>query len=774
MKAVKIYVTGVVQGVGFRPFIRRIAHLADVSGYVKNLGGGEVEIHVEANDEAKIELFFKLFKEKRPPSARMDCVKSIEVNPLGIQGFRILESSGERLLASEIPQDLAMCEECLKEILNPHSRWYKYPFNSCAWCGPRYSMIYKLPYDRENTAMRDFPLCDECLGEYDDLWNERRHHAQGISCPRCGPSVFLLDRGLERVEVDDPVREAAKLINDGMIIAVKGVGGYHIACLASDDEVVFELRKRKGRPRKPFAIMALNLEVAERLVEIPKEFLELFTSFIKPIIILPKKEGCPVSDYVAPSLRSLGIMLAYTPLHYLLLMESRDKFMVMTSGNVHGDPMISDESRLKELTSIVDYILAHNRRIVHRVDDSVVRSTHGGTVILRYGRGYAPRILKLKHVLRKPVIAFGGDLETNGAVGFDDNVILAPYSGDMDSPRVLEEHISNIEFLTSCYGLKERNPVVAADLHPAYHSRRAAERYASSNDFELKLVQHHLAHFASIMAEIGHDPEEPAVGIAIDGAGYGLDGAIWGGEILAWLDGVFERVGFLDYSLMPGGDLASYRPARMLMSILSKFMSLEEVESYVYRHGLLKGLKHGMRELKAVLAQIKQGKGPVTSSTGRFLDSISALLNLCLERTYEGEPAIMLEEASHGGALIVRSSDDFISKKGDAHLVMTGGIMKALVENLDNNSRRDLAYTAQYLLGECLGIIAAEKAQELGVKAIYVSGGAAVNHVILSAIEHASRLKVHVNRMIPAGDGGVAVGQVYLAGLLGAEKLFEK
>jgi len=770
MKALRIYVTGMVQGVGFRPFVRRIAKITGVRGYVRNLGGGEVEIFVESEEEDRVGEFLRLLRERHPSPAKLEIVKIEEVKPSSFKDFIILESSSERIIASEIPRDLAACEHCLGEVVNPASRWYRYPFNSCAWCGPRYSMIYRPPYDRENTAMRDFPLCDECLSEYNDLWNERRYHAQGISCPRCGPRVSLLDRSLERVEADDPVKEAARLIDEGMIVAVKGIGGYHIACLASDDGVVSELRRRKKRPRKPFAIMALNLEVAEKLVETPEDLIDLFTGFIKPIIILPRRKGCPVSDYVAPSLRSLGIMLAYTPLHYLLLMETKDKFLVMTSGNVHGDPMISDDSRLKELTSIVDYVLTHNRRIVHRVDDSVVRPTHGGPVILRYGRGNAPRIMKLRHSLKRPVIAFGGDLETNGAIGFDDKIILAPYSGDMDNPRVLEEHVGNLEFLSECYGLMERRPVVAADLHPAYYSRRAAEKYASGKGLELKLVQHHIAHFASVMAEVGHDPNEPAVGIMIDGAGYGLDGAIWGGEILAWADGVFERAGFLDYSLMPGGDLAAYRPVRMLASILSKFMDPDEIGFFIRRRGLLRGFKHGSRELEAVLAQIRRRRGPMTSSTGRFLDSVSALLTLCLERTYEGEPAIMLEEASYGGRLIISNPlDDFVSKKGDALTIMTGEIMRAIVESLDNNSRHDIAYTAQYILGSCLGAAAAEKARELEVKAIYVSGGAAVNHVILSAIERASGLRIHVNRMIPPGDGGTAVGQVYFAGYLGAD-----
>jgi len=764
MKAIKIYVAGMVQGVGFRPFIRRIAYLAGVHGYVKNLGGGEVEIHVEADDQ-RIAKFLKLLHEKKPPPARIDKLETQETEPIGFNDFEIVESGRMRVLASEIPQDLAMCDDCLREILDPSSRWYRYPFNSCAWCGPRYSMIYMPPYDRENTAMTDFPLCHDCRTEYEDLWNERRYHAQGISCPRCGPRLTLLNKKLEKIDTDDPLSTTAKLIDSGKIVAVKGIGGYHIACLATDDEVILELRRRKKRPRKPFALMVLNLEIAKKIVEVPKEIEELLTGYLKPIILLPKKEGSPVSDFVAPSLRNLGVMLAYTPLHYLLLQETRDKFLIMTSGNAHGDPMVSDDSRINDLAKIVDYILTHNRKIAHRIDDSVVRPTHGGTVILRFGRGYAPRIIKLKHKLTRHVIAYGAELETAGAIGFDDKIILGPYSGDTDNPRVLREHELTLNFLAKCYGLDQKEFVVAADLHPRYQSKAAAEKFSSKRGCELCLIQHHFAHMASVMAETGHDPSEPAVGIMMDGVGYGLDGAIWGGEVIVWDGNNFRRNGFIEYSIMPGGDLAALKPARMLASILSKFMDSSEIMEFYKRRGLLKGLKHGERELQVILDIIEKKKGPRTSSTGRLLDSISALLNLCLERSYEGEPAIMLENASIGGKPLSRTIDQLIHRQNGKEIIASGELVRFIMENL-NESRRDLAYTAQYLLGACFGSIAGELAKKLGVNVIYVSGGAAVNQVLLKAIEEFSNLKIHVNRVIPPGDGGIAVGQVYIAGRL--------
>ena len=766
MKAYKIYVVGMVQGVGFRPFIRRIAELTKVHGYVKNLGGGEVEIHVESGDEGSIDEFVRMLRERRPPPAKIRNLKVVESKPLNLKDFKILRSGREKLYASEIPQDLAVCLECIREVLDPRSRWYRYPFNSCAWCGPRYSMMYNPPYDRENTSMRDFPLCDECKREYEDLWNERRYHAQGISCPRCGPRLTLLDKNLRKMDVDDPLKAAAELIDSGKIVAVKGIGGFHIACLASSDEVVLELRRRKRRPKKPFALMALNLEIAERLVEIEDEEVErLMTGYVKPIMILPRRDDSPVSRFVAPGLRTLGVMLPYTPLHYLLLMETRDKFLIMTSGNAFGDPMISDDSQIHRLIGIVDYFLTHNRRIVNRVDDSVIRPTYGGFAILRCGRGMAPKLLNLPFKLRDKVVAYGAELQTAGAVGFDDKVVLAPFSGDTDNPLVLRDHESSIRYLMKSYGLDGGGLRVVADLHPRYSSRRAAERFAEQNGFKLQLIQHHFSHMASVMAERGHDPEEPAVGVVMDGVGYGLDGAIWGGEIIAWDGSRFRRLGKLEYHVMPGGDLATKYPLRMLASIMLKIMDESEVVELFRRMGFIEKMRYGLRELEACLRIIREGSGPKTSSTGRFLDSISALLGICFERTYEGEPAISLEENSVKIDEVFDAGHLLIEDGGGIE-ILTSEILRILLDRLNTSPKGELAYMAQYLLGKALGEAAYIAANRFEVRELYVSGGAAVNHIILRGLADGSSLKILVNREIPANDGGISVGQVYIAGLM--------
>ena len=766
MKAYKIYVVGMVQGVGFRPFIKRIAELTKVYGYVKNLGGGEVEIHVESNDESSINKFMSMLMERKPPPARLKDIEVIEVKPLNFKNFTILRSGRERLYASEIPQDLAVCPECMREVLNPRSRWYRYPFNSCAWCGPRYSMMYNPPYDRENTSMRDFPLCDECKREYEDLWNERRYHAQGISCPRCGPRLTLLDGDLRKIEVSDPLKAAADLIDSGKIVAVKGIGGFHIACLASSDEVVLELRRRKKRSRKPFALMALNLEIAKRLVEIEDENVEkLMTSYVKPIMILPRKTDSPASRFVAPGLNTLGIMLPYTPLHYLLLMETRDKFLIMTSGNVFGDPMISDDPRIHELIGIVDYVLTHNRKIVNRVDDSVIRPTYGGFMILRCGRGIAPKLLNLPFKLKDKIIAYGAELQTAGAIGFDDKIVLAPFSGDTDNPLVLRDHESSIRYLMKSYGFDGDDLRIVADLHPRYSSRKAAEKLAEKRGFRLQLIQHHFSHMASVMAERGHDPEKPAVGVIMDGVGYGLDGAIWGGEIIAWDGSEFRRLGRLEYHVMPGGDLATKYPLRMLASIMLKIMDEDEVTKFFEKMKFLEKMRYGLKELEACLRIVKEEKGPKTSSTGRFLDSVSALLGICFERTYEGEPAISLEENSVETCEIA-DVRDILVRDGENIEILTSEILRILLDELNTSSKGELAYTAQYLLGKALGEAASSLAEKFEVKELYVSGGAAVNHIILRGLADGSGLRILVNREIPANDGGIAVGQVYAAGLM--------
>lgn len=663
-----------------------------------------------------------------------------------------------------IPPDFAVCRDCLSEVLNPHDRRYRYPFNSCAYCGPRFSMMYTVPYDRENTAMRDFPLCTGCEREYRDPWNERRFHAQGISCPKCGPRVWLETIDGEVVETRDPIREAARIIDEGGIVAVKGIGGFHIAALASDDDVVLELRKRKKRPTKPFALMALDSDAAEKLVYLDREARRVLESPEAPILLLPRREDAPVSKYVAPGLDTLGVMIAYSPLHYLLLSETRDKFLIMTSGNVHGKPMCTSIECVREkLKGIVDYVLNHNRVIVNRVDDSVARFTAGRLVLIRRGRGYAPTWIRLGFRLPREVVAFGAELQNAGAVAFEDKVVLTQYIGDTDDYDTLMELEKYLKWFVEQYSIDVSKAVLVADLHPRYNSRRLAEEWASRTGAELILVQHHHAHVASVIAERRMKPGVRRVGIAIDGVGYGLDGSIWGGEVIVTDLASFERVGHLEPQPLPGGDRATEYPARIAIAILTKLMGVDEAVEMAVKLGLVRGLPYGESEARVAAIQAARGNAPLSSSMGRILDAFAALLGVCYHRGYEGEPAIRLEAYGRRGKLL---DDVFAPIRGN--MVDTTRLFKMVLEALmEGVDRRSLAYTVMWRLGEALAELAlrALNNAEDGEN-VYMAGGAAVNDVIARAVEarlSEEGVKLVLPRKVPAGDGGIALGQVAVA-----------
>lgn len=758
--ALNVKVVGIVQGVGFRPFVYRLASKLNLGGYVKNLGGSEVEIQVEGSEELVNQFLSKLLSEK-PPPALIENIEVREVKPEGYSSFTILESGKARSRVSMIPPDIGVCESCLGEVLS-ETRWRNYPFNSCAWCGPRFSMMYSPPYDRERTAMSEFPMCELCLSEYRDPANLRRFHAQGISCPICGPRVFLTDRGGIKIEVDDPIAEAARLIDEGYIVAVKGIGGFHLAALASSDDVVLELRRRKGREEKPFALMALDLSIAEEIAEVNQVHRELLTSPEKPIVLIPMREGAAVSKFVAPGLNTIGIELAYTPLHYLLLSKTRDKYLIMTSGNYSGEPMCtSNEEALRKLSKIADYFLMHNRKIVNRVDDSVIRLTCNKPVFIRRSRGYAPSWFKLPIELKRPIIAFGAMLQSTAAIALEQYAIPTQFIGDVEDYETLSFLEGALNFLIKGYGVNIKNSILACDLHPSYLSTRLAEEWSKTHEVPLIKVQHHHAHIASAMASFNLPLDEEVIGIAMDGVGYGVDGCVWGGEVLRASYSSFERVGMLEYHVMPGGDAATNYPFRMLMSILSKSLSEQELIELAtrYQHAL----PRGVQEAYVVLKQIRQGT-PKTSSTGRVLDAISALLNVCFYRSYEGEPAMKLEAFS--------KLDDRVSLKmsikqvDEIYVVDTASLVKDAYELLmEGYDPKAIGGAFQYAIGKALGEIAVKVAKRNN-RYVVVSGGAAVNDFIVKGIYDAlqnSTREVLLPSKIPVNDGGISLGQVMVA-----------
>ncbi|HIE22763.1 MAG TPA: carbamoyltransferase HypF [Candidatus Korarchaeota archaeon] len=759
VKALNIYISGIVQGVGFRPFIHRIARKSGVSGTVRNMGGSEVEIHVEGSKE-EIDRFLKLLEKEKPPPAIIEEIRIENAPVLKLSGFSILKSGKSLVRPSMIPPDIGICNYCLEEIKDPKDRRYKYAFNACAWCGPRFSLIEKIPYDRENTTMRDFPLCEECKSEYFDEDDLRRFDAQGICCPSCGPKLWLTDGAGRTIECSDPIREAVKLLSEGKILAIKGLGGFHIASLATDDAVVLELRRRKRRPQKPFALMAFDVETVKKIVYLSDQAEKALNSPQKPILLLDEREDSPVSRYVAPGLDKQGIMLPYTGLHYFILEEIEDRFLIMTSGNPPGKPMCLDKERaFRELKGIVDYYLMHNRRIINRVDDSVLRFTDGNLMFLRRSRGYAPTWIRLPFIYKRPIVAFGAELQNAGAVAFDDKVILTQYIGDTDEFEDLEELEKSLRFFLRTYGLDVREAILVVDMHPSYSSVRLARAWSEEMGVPLIKVQHHHAHAASVMADWGVKADEKVVSILMDGVGYGLDGMIWGGEVFVASYGEFERVGRLKYLPMPGGDLATRFPVRMLIGALSLFLEDEEIRSIVFGRGLLRGLKRGEIELEVAIKQARREKIIKTCSVGRFLDAISALLGICLEMTYEGEPAIKLEASARGGR--IEDVGNILTMENGFFVVDTTKLLQWTLEHLDS-PLNDVSASVLYALGRTLGEIAASSSSKTTMNDVFVSGGAAVNNYLYRGIKDSLEeqgMGIRLPRRIPAGDGGIALGQ---------------
>lgn len=739
--ALRIFIVGIVQGVGFRPYVEYLARRHGLAGYVRNLGGGEVEIYIEGEEA---EEFLEEFSRNRPRAIVVEELRAYRELPLGLREFRIAKSSEEAKEPSALPPDMAICGECLREFKEAGNRRGGYFFISCSWCGPRFALMKRLPYDRENTSWASYPLCEDCAEEYGSLdkGGLRRYFYQGISCPRCGPKVFLRRADGSTVDAEDPVAHAAKLIVEGYIVAVKGIGGFHIAALASDDDVVLRLRARKRRPRQPFAVMALE-GVVDKLVYADEEAAALLRSPQRPILLLPKREGSPASRYVSPGLSEEGVFVPYTALHYRLLEYTRDGFLIMTSGNVHGRPMCTSfECASRELRGVVDFFLDHGLEIAHRVDDSVLRRTDGEWVFLRRSRGYAPMWLKSPVEFKRPVVAFGAELSNAGAVAFKRRVVPTQYIGDTDDFDALMDLDRELKWFSSVYKLKD--PVLVCDLNPSYSSAWLCRRWGEELNAEVYRVQHHHAHALSAAFEYGE--RGPFAAVAIDGVGHGPDGSAWGGEVLEVYGAEFKRVGHLRPVPMPGGDSAALRPIKMAAGYAYAALGAEEGARLLERLGADGG----------PLIKLASAASLYTSSLGRFLDAVAAALGVADERTYEGEPAMKLEASARGGRPLK------MEPEARGGVVDTASFFVELVEAyLSGASPRDVAYTAQFAVGKALGEVACGAADG-GV--IYVSGGASVNDYVVKGLKAACR-EVRLQRAVPPGDGGIAVGQCYYAGL---------
>ncbi len=823
METKQILVEGIVQGVGFRPFVYRIATEASLNGYVRNLGN-VVEIILQGSHQDMEEFLFNL-QNKLPPIAKINNIETRDLKEedekfSSYTDFTIKESADDFAGTSVIPPDVAICDNCLEEINDPQNRRYKYPFNACTDCGPRFTVIENVPYDRDNTTMEDFPLCDECEIEYTNPL-DRRYHAEAACCEDCGPSLKLLKNtggdGDSAIEIDceDPLKETARLLDEGKILAIKGIGGTHLVANVKIKETVDLLRQRLGRKSQAFAVMSPDIETIKTFAVMSKEEEKTLKSKERPIVILKKSEDYDFADSVSPDLHNIGVMLPYAPLHHLLFNETDTPAYIMTSANVPGEPMmITNEEIVKNLSKIADYYLVHNRRILNRCDDSVVRFRNDELAFIRRSRGYTPEPYDLsgKYTYLNEefdnlnILALGPELDVTFTIIKNSKAYVSQHIGNTNKYRTyqfLKEAIEHMMQITKT----DSFDLIACDMHPQFFTTQLAREYAEKYDCPLIQVQHHHAHGVSLIndhvlnktdleektsaemeisqdyekSELLENPGEMII-IASDGVGYGDDGGAWGGEILYTDIKSYKRMASLMPQKMPGGDLCTKYPARMLAAILSNPNSDYERDKYgeenvqeLMERNYLDAFPHGKMEIASLFKQIERNLNVgINTSTGRCLDSIAAALNICHERSYEGEAPMKLESEAFN-YLKMNDSDKLndypiiIKDHDDRRVLDTTAILRYVIDKLEEGEDIGrIAAAGQEAVSIGLAKIAIEAARDCGIDTVGVTGGTFYNEAITAhikdCIENAGLKFIQHTNSCP-GDGSVSLGQAIVAGI---------
>ncbi len=745
----RVRVKGVVQGVGFRPFVYRLARARGLSGWVLNDSAG-VEAEVEGEPEA-VESFLRGLREECPPLAAVEEVRADEVAPEGEEGFRILPSASPGIRVAGIPPDAATCPACERELLDPSDRRYRYPFVNCTLCGPRFTIVKEVPYDRARTTMAAFVLCRECEREYRDP-GDRRFHAEPTACPACGPSLSWVGPRGEKARGEEALRRAVDLLAGGGILALKGLGGFHLACDAGNDEALEKLRLRKDRPFKPFALMCRRVEDVERLARLLPHERELLAGPERPILLLEKKENDLLSPLVAPGVGEYGVMLAYTPLH-ILLFESGRSFpaLVMTSGNRRDEPICRTcPEALERLAGTADAFLLHDRPIHNRADDSIARGLPGGRFqVLRRARGFVPREIAVDFPGR--IFAAGAELKNTFCLTREGKAFLSQHIGDLDEERAFRFYEETFGKFRRLLDLEPE--LVCCDLHPDYLSTRFAEEFARRRGLPLVRVQHHHAHVASVLAETGWNG--PVLGVAFDGTGLGLDGTVWGGEFFLFAGGRVERFAHLEPFRLPGGDVAVRKVRRIALSLLVEHGLLEEAEVFL--------ASMGEGERRAVEGMVRKGvNSPLTSSMGRLFDAAAALAGVCGESSYEAEAAMRLE----GAFRRPERPYPFAFLEGPPWRISPAPLLE---EMLQDGSDPHLV-SGRFHSGVARMILeTARRAREVsGVETLALSGGVFQNRVLLELTRpllEGEGFRVLCNEKVPANDGGLSLGQAWLAAL---------
>jgi hydrogenase maturation protein HypF len=747
----KIWVTGIVQGVGFRPFVYAQAQRFNLTGWVRNTSSG-VEIEANGTENGILGLIDAL-KNDSPPLARIDNIQAEPCEPNGFSDFNIYTSQPKPGEFIPISPDMAICEDCKRELFDPGNHRYRYPFINCTNCGPRFTIIKDIPYDRPKTTMAPFDMCPVCEAEYKDPL-DRRFHAQPVACPKCGPHVWLENKGECLAKEDAAIQLAREWIKEGKIIAIKGLGGFHLACDATNEEAVNELRNRKKRSQKPFALMSFNLETIREFCDITPEEANQLQSQKSPIVLLNKKIGTEISDSTAPHQSRLGFMLPYTPLHLLLLEPAADypKALVMTSGNLSEEPIVyEDEEAFMRLDGIADGYLMHNRPIYMRTDDSVVSIVDNHPHISRRARGYAPDTIQFAAKMKK-ILATGPELKNTFCLTREQYAFISHHIGDLENYETLKSFEKGIEHFQNLFRITPE--LIACDLHPNYLSTRYAEERAEKEQLPIIHIQHHHAHLASCLADNKWESDEPVIGLIFDGTGFGTDGRIWGGEVMIGNYNGYERFAHLDYTPLPGGEISIKRPYRMALSYL--------VQAGIDWQDLSPAQSLQQNELDILNAQIKRHfNTPLTSSMGRLFDGVSALIGVCSIASYEGQAAIEME------AIAAKNVEDYYLIPLHNSVFDLKPLFNAIVDDLEMGISAPVisAKFHNSLIQLSVNICQTIREQS-NIKTVALSGGVWQNRYLLektiSALSHMN-FQVLRHHQVPTNDGGVSLGQALIA-----------
>lgn len=754
IKAKEFRFTGTVQGVGFRPWIYLLATEENLSGSVYNDGLG-VLAHVEGSPEA-LDRFKDRLSKDRPPLAFIASMTEKEVLPRHDASFQIVESQ-QTTVNTTIPADAATCKDCVSELFDKKNKRWRHPFINCTHCGPRFTITRQLPYDRAQTSMAVFPMCPDCHKEYTDPL-DRRFHAQPTCCPSCGPKLWLENQSGEVIQCTDPIARVMQEILAGRIVAVKGLGGFHLVCNASDDTVVQRLRKLKKRPSKPFAVMGLNTESFRSFLEINPAIEKTLRSPEAPIVLTRKSANdSPLSESIAPGLKHIGIMLPHTPIQWLLfhqyaglpngtdwIEQPMDLFLVMTSANQGGEPLITrNEEASKQLREIADFFLMHDRDIYIRCDDSVIRFMGEVPHPIRRARGYVPKSIELG-ITGPSVLATGSWFKNTACLTKGNKAILTQHIGDLDRTANCRALNQSVQYLMDL--LKVQPQAIACDLHPDFYSTQFAEQLAEERNIPLFRFQHHHAHIASVLAS--NQLDRPVIGLALDGVGLGTDGKAWGGEILKVNGAEFERIAHLSPLLMPGGDKCSRQGWRLAMAFLWQQGLLEKYsQNFQFREA------DSVRRILPLKPQF-----PQTTSLGRLFDLAASLLNICHVSSYEGEAAMRLEALATG--VKGQSLASLVNIRKNS-IDLTPLLLSFLERRDTAQAAADFHSTLAYVFAR----VAYESALSNGIEDIGMAGGCCLNQLLTEQIKEqlkAKDLRVWETKNIPCNDGGLSLGQAWL------------